>query len=71
MSMQDNFLTIIFKKTGRISSFNITTGRFIISSVIIFLLSGILVSFIFQYGNISYKEKVLVKKVSGMEEELG
>jgi len=70
MTMRDNFLTIIFKKTGRILSFNITTGRFIVSIVLVFLLNVLLVFFIFQYGNLNYKKMILVKKVDSMEDEM-
>ena len=70
MSIQDNFLTIIFKKTGRILSFNITTGKLIASLSLVFLLNVLLIFFIFQYGNLRYKKRVLVKKVSSMESEM-
>ena len=71
MTMRESFLTIIFKKTGRIFSFNISTGKFIICLVLMFLLNGLLVFFIFQYGTLSYKKGILVKKVDSMESEVG
>jgi len=70
MSIQDNFLTIIFKKTGRILSFNITTGTFITSLSLVFLLNVLLIFFIFQYGNLHYKKRILVKKVGSMEAKM-
>jgi len=70
MTMQDNFLTIIFKRTGRILSFNITSGKLIISLVLVFLLNVLLLFFIFQYGNLYYKKRTLAEKVSGMEEDM-
>ena len=71
MTMRESFLTIIFKKTGRIFSFNISTGKFIICLVLMFLLNGLLVFFIFQYGTLSYKKGILAKKVDSMEREVG
>lgn len=70
MTIQDDFLTIIFKKTGRILSFNISTGRFIISLAFVFLLNALLVFFTLQYGNLQYKKRVLVKKLASMEGEM-
>jgi len=70
MSMRDNFITIIFKKTGKILSFNITTKGFIFSLGLLFLLSGLMLIFIFQYGNLYYKERILAKMVSSMEENM-
>ena len=70
MTIRDDFLTIIFKKTGRISSFNISTGKFITSLAILLLLNVLLVFFIFQYGNLQYKRTILVKKVDIMEAKM-
>ena len=70
MNIRDNFLTIIFKKTGRILSFNITTSRFIIFLTLLFLLNTLLAFLIFQYGNLHYKKRILVKKVGSMEAEM-
>jgi len=70
MTVQDDFLTVIFKKTGRILSFNISTGRFIISLIFLFLLNILFIFFVFQYGNFHYKKRVLVKEISSMKAEM-
>jgi len=70
MIMKDNFLTIIFKKTGKICSFNITTGIFITSLALLVLMNGSIVFLTFQYGNLQHKKSSLLKKIGGMETEM-
>lgn len=70
MTVKDDFLTIIFKKTGRILSFNITRGRFIIFLALIFLLNGLLVFFALQYGNLHYKKGILITEVAKVKVEM-
>ena len=70
MSIRDNFLTIIFKNTGRIFSFNITMGVFIISLAFIILLNGSLVFLTFQCGNLQYKKSFLLKQIGNMQTEM-
>lgn len=70
MTVRDDFLTIIFKKTGRILSFNITRITFITSLGFVMLLNVLLVFFVFQYGNLHYKKGMLAKKIGSMEVEM-
>ena len=70
MNIRDNFLTIIFKKTGRIFSFNITMGIFITSLAFMVLLNGSLVFLTFQCGNLQYKKSFLLKKIGHMQTEM-
>ncbi len=70
MSIRDSFLTIIFKKTGRIFSFNITMGIFITSLAFMVLLNGSLVFLTFQYGNLQHKKSFLLKKLGDMQTEI-
>lgn len=70
MNIRDNFLTIIFKKTGRIFSVNITMGIFITSLAFIILLNGSLVFLTFQWGNLQYKKSSLLKQIGLMQTEM-
>jgi hypothetical protein len=71
MTLRESFLTVIYKKTGKIFTFNISTGKFMICLVLMFILNGLLAFFIFQYCTLSYKKGILVKKVDSMESEVG
>ncbi len=70
MSIQDDFLTIILKKTGRILSFNVTTAKCVIALAIVLLMNVVLVFFIFQYGTLQYKKMLLVKEITGMKGDI-
>ena len=71
MTMRESFLTVIYKKTGKIFTFNISTGKFIICLVLMFILNGLLAFFVVQYYTLSYKKGILVEKVDSMESEVG
>lgn len=70
MSMRDNFLTIIFKKTGRIISVNISMGIFMASLALIILLNGSLVFLTFQWGHLQHKKSFLQKQIGKMQTEV-
>ena len=70
MSIQDDFLTIILKKTGRILSFNVTTAKCVIALAIVLLMNVVLVFFMFQYGTLQYKKVQLVKEITGMKGDI-
>ncbi len=70
MTIKDDFLTIILKKTGRILSFNVTTAKCVIALAIVLLMNVVLVFFILQYGTLQYKKMLLVKEITGMKGDI-
>jgi uncharacterized membrane protein len=69
MTVRNDLLTIIFRRTGRIGSFTVTAGKLMILLVLVVVVNVVLLFSLFQYLTLRHKNVVLTERMSSVEAE--